>query len=366
MCRSPMPIPGRPPARPGTGCWSAAPLLEDPNHPKVGQNLKYDMSVLARHGVGCAASPTTPCSSPTCWTAPPPATTWTRSPRTSGHDTIHFEDVAGKGAKQLTFDQVPWSPPVPYAAEDADVTLRLHQVLWPRLRGDRPSLAGSTGRSSCPWCRSSRAWSAPGCASTRTCSLPRATTWPSASTPWSSRPTPWPGGRFNMGSPKQIGEIFFEELGLPVVAKTPKGPPPPRRRCWSSSPSRAQLPRIILEHRGLSKLKSTYTDKLPPDGQPGHRPGAHLLPPGGGRHRAAVLLRPQPAEHPHAHRGRAPHPPRLRRRGGAAHPGGGLLPDRAAHHGPPVRRRAPARRLRRGLDIHRATAAEVWASRRIR
>ena len=123
----------------------------------------------------------------------------------------------------------------------------------------------------------------------------------------SLRHTTSPASRSTSGSPKQLGEIF-DKLGMPVVRRPPPARAAPTKRCWKTGRG-LPLPAKLLEHRSLSKLKSTYTDKLQPAGRPAHRPRAHPLRPGRGRHRAPVQQRPEPAEHPRAH-GRGPAHPR--------------------------------------------------------
>jgi DNA polymerase-1 len=240
------------------------PLLEDPDRPKVGQNLKYDMSILAGYGVELAGI-----AHDTMLESYVLDSTATRHDMDSlakkylGYDTIHFEDIAGKGARQLTFDQISLDRAGPYAAEDADVTRRLHEVLWPRLES-QPSLAKLYLEIEMPLvpvlsrierrgvridvdqlAGQSRDLSA------RMHALEQAA-YEEA------------GRRFNMGSPKQIGEIFFHEKGLPVVSRTPKGAPSTSESVLQQLADEGhELPRIILEHRGLAKLKSTYADKLP-------------------------------------------------------------------------------------------------------
>ncbi|MEA3273801.1 MAG: DNA polymerase I [Pseudomonadota bacterium] len=240
------------------------PLLEDPRRPKVGQNLKYDMSVLANHGIRMAGI-----AHDTMLESYVLASTATRHDMDSlarkylDRDTIHFEDIAGKGAKQLTFNQIPLDQAGPYAAEDADVTLRLHRELWPRLE-ETPPLARLYREIEVPLIPLLSRMERRGVRidaeqltaqsrdmATRMHDLEQAAYGEA-------------GRKFNMGSPKQIGEIFFQELGLPVLAKTPKGAPSTSEAVLQQLAEQGHdLPRIILEHRGLSKLKSTYTDKLP-------------------------------------------------------------------------------------------------------
>ncbi len=122
------------------------------------------------------------------------------------------------------------------------------------------------------------------------------------------------GGPFNLGSPKQIGEIFFGKLQLPVIKKTPTGAPSTDEEVLQKLAEDYPLPKILLEYRGMSKLKSTYTDKLPTHGQPRHRPRAHQLCAGGRGDGPPGVERPESAEHPDPHRRRAPHPRSVHRR----------------------------------------------------
>ncbi len=169
------------------------------------------------------------------------------------------------------------------------------------------------------------------------------------------------GQPFNLGSPKQIGEILFTKLGLPVTKKTPSGVPSTDEEVLEKLAEDYPLPAKLLEHRGLSKLKGTYTDKLAQMAHPSTRPRAHALRAGGGGDRAPVEQRPQPAEHP-GQDGRRPARARgLHRAAGPQDRQRRLQPDRAAHHGAPER--ATTRCCgpsREGMDVHRATAAEVF------
>ena len=240
------------------------PLLEDPTRPKVGQNLKYDMSVLANHGItlrGIAFD--TMLESYVLDAGVGRHDMDSLAERHLGLKTIHFEDIAGKGAKQLTFDQIPLEQAGPYAAEDADITLRLHQALWPRLEAVEPlrrvlteievPLLSVLSRVERTGVRlDGRMLAKQGLELAKRMHGLEQQAYDIA------------GRSFNMGSPKQIGQIFFEELELPVIAKTPKGAPSTAESVLQELADQGhELPRVILEHRGLAKLKSTYTDKLP-------------------------------------------------------------------------------------------------------
>jgi DNA polymerase-1 len=179
-----------------------------------------------------------------------------------GHKTISYEEVAGKGKNQLSFNEVPLEDAGPYAAEDAEVTLRLHQVLFDRLQAERgqcdlfeqiemplvPVLSKieRTGvRVDCGMLATQSAELAERIAELEAMAYEEA------------------GSVFNVASPKQIQEILFEQMELPVLAKTPKGQPSTAESVLAELAEEHELPRLILEHRGLSKLRSTYTEKLP-------------------------------------------------------------------------------------------------------
>ncbi|MCF1182263.1 DNA polymerase I [Marichromatium gracile] len=240
------------------------PLLEDPERAKVGQNLKYDMSVLARHGItlrGIAHD--TMLESYVLDSTAGRHDMDSLARRYLDCDTIAFEDIAGKGVKQLTFDQIPLEQAGPYAAEDAEVTLRLHRHLWPRLESEA-GLAALYRDLEIPLVpilsRMERHGVRIDCEQLAAHSQDLAARIQALET----QAHEVAGRPFNMGSPKQIGAILFDELGLPVVAKTPKGAPSTSESVLEQLAAEGhELPRLILEHRGLAKLRSTYTDKLP-------------------------------------------------------------------------------------------------------
>jgi DNA polymerase-1 len=240
------------------------PLLEDPARAKLGQNLKYDMSVCARAGIRIQGI-----AHDTMLESYVLDSTATRHDMDSlakkylDHDTIHFEDIAGKGAKQLTFNQIALEQAGPYAAEDADITLRLHQELWPRVEAI-PSLISVYRDIELPLVPVLSRMECGGVRvdadelKTQSRDLAR------RAAEIEERAYAAAGRKFNMGSPKQIGAIFFDELKLPVVAKTPKGAPSTSEAVLEKlAEDGYELPSLILEHRGLTKLRSTYTEKLP-------------------------------------------------------------------------------------------------------
>ncbi|RKT45653.1 DNA polymerase I [Thiocapsa rosea] len=239
------------------------PLLEDPDRRKVGQNLKYDMSILARYAVELRGI-----AHDTMLESYVIDSTATRHDMDSlakkylDHDTVHFEHIAGKGAKQLTFDQIPLEQAGHYAAEDADVTLRLHRALWPRLEAI-PSMAALYRDIEIPLIPILSRMERHGVRIDPDLLAVQSGELAKRIQEIEIRAYETAGRRFNMGSPKQIGAIFFEELGLPVVAKTPTGAPSTSESVLEQLAADGHaLPDLILQHRSLSKLKSTYTDKL--------------------------------------------------------------------------------------------------------
>ncbi|MGB5253614.1 MAG: DNA polymerase I [Sedimenticolaceae bacterium] len=240
------------------------PLLEDPARFKVGQNLKYDMSVLANHGItlrGIAFD--TMLESYVLNASAGRHDMDSLAERHLRHHTIHFEDIAGKGAKQLTFDQIPLEQAGPYAAEDADVTLRLHQTLWPQLE-QTPPLSKVLTSIEVPLVSVLSRMERTGVRLDRNMLGIQSAELAKRMHALEQQAYGIAGRSFNMGSPKQIGQIFFDELKLPVIAKTPKGAPSTAESVLQELAEQGhELPQVILQHRGLAKLKSTYTDKLP-------------------------------------------------------------------------------------------------------
>ncbi len=240
------------------------PLLEDPARPKLGQNLKYDMSVLANHGIGLAGIAFD--SMLESYLLDSTATRHdmdSLASRYLQHDTIKYSDVAGKGAKQLTFDQVPLEQAAPYAAEDADITLRLHQTLWPQLQAT-PSLVKLLHEVEIPLLSVLSRMERGGVRIDRKMLERQSSELAGRMLELEQHAYELAGRPFNLSSPKQIGQIFFEELELPVISKTPKGIPSTAEAVLQELADMGhELPALILQYRGLSKLKSTYTDRLP-------------------------------------------------------------------------------------------------------
>ncbi|MCW8890414.1 MAG: DNA polymerase I, partial [Sedimenticola sp.] len=240
------------------------PLLEDPHRIKVGQNLKYDMSVLARYGITLRGI-----GFDTMLESYVLDSTATRHDMDSlaekylGLQTIKYETVAGKGSKQLRFDQVPLEQAGPYAAEDADITLRLHQHLWPRLAA-ASRLSDLLRELEVPLVPVLSRMERGGVRVDDALLLKQSQELASRMHELEQQAYAVAGRSFNLSSPKQIGQIFFEELALPVISKTPKGAPSTAESVLLELADQGyELPALILQHRGFSKLKSTYTDKLP-------------------------------------------------------------------------------------------------------
>ena len=242
------------------------PILEDPAKAKVGQHGKYDMNVLANASTPIAVQGL---AFDTMLESYVLDSTATRHDMDSlamkylDHSTIRFEDIAGKGAKQLTFDQIAIEQAGPYAAEDADVTLRLHQVLWAKLEAT-PSLAKVLREIEMPL--------VPVLAQIeRNGALVDAKLLGEHSVELGERLVALErqafelaGQEFNLGSPKQLGAILYDKLGLPVLSKTATGQPSTAEAVLAELAEQDHaLPKLLMEYRSLSKLKSTYTDRLP-------------------------------------------------------------------------------------------------------
>ena len=239
------------------------PLLEDVTIKKVGQNLKYDMSIFAQHGINLQGIEfDTMLESYVLDSVATRHDMDSLAEKYLGEQTIKFSDVAGKGSGQLTFNQVALEEAGPYAAEDADITLRLHQALWPQVSAQsaltkvftdielplvpvlsRIERVGALVDDTLLFQQSQEL-------ALRIAELEREA-WDLA------------GQEFNLASPKQLGEILFTKLEIPVLKKTAKGAPSTKEEVLQELALDYPLPKVLIEHRGLAKLKSTYTDKLP-------------------------------------------------------------------------------------------------------
>jgi DNA polymerase-1 len=242
---------------------SLKPYLEDPAFPKVGQNLKYDMSVLAQHGItlrGIAFD--TMLESYVLDSVASRHDMDSLALNYLGEETIKFADVAGKGAAQLTFNQVALEQAGPYAAEDADITLRLHQTLWPRVAAE-PTLKKVFDYIELPLVPVLSRIERTGALVDDTLLFQQSQELSARLGELETEAWELAGQQFNLASPKQLGEILFEKLQIPVLKKTAKGAPSTKEEVLQELALDYPLPKVLLEHRGLAKLKSTYTDKLP-------------------------------------------------------------------------------------------------------
>jgi DNA polymerase-1 len=239
------------------------PLLEDPAIAKVGQNLKYDMSVLAQHGINLHGI-----AFDTMLESYVLDSVATRHDMDSlalkylDEETIKFADVAGKGAAQLTFNQVPLEQAGPYASEDADITLRLHNRLWPQVSAEA-TLGGVFNDIELPLIPVLSRIERTGALVDDTLLFQQSQELSERLAELETQAWDLAGQQFNLASPKQLGEIMFEKLEIPVLKKTAKGAPSTKEEVLQELALDYPLPKVILEHRGLAKLKSTYTDKLP-------------------------------------------------------------------------------------------------------
>ncbi len=239
------------------------PLLEDPALAKLGHHLKYDCHVLANHGIALAGQRyDSMLESYVLNSVAGRHDMDSVAASVLGLQTIHFEDVAGKGAKQLTFNQVDVDRATEYSAEDADVTLRLHQALWPRIEA-LPRLKVLYETIEQPLVPVLYAMERNGvyvdAALLKTQSGELGRRMGELETEAHAAA----GGPFNLDSPKQLQEILFGRLGIPVSRKTPTGQPSTAEDVLEELAGDHLLPRLILEYRGIAKLRSTYTDRLP-------------------------------------------------------------------------------------------------------
>ncbi len=239
------------------------PLWESGDRTKVGQNLKYDISVLANVGIAVAGP-----LEDTMLESYVLDSTATRHDMDSlalkylGEKTISFEEIAGKGAKQLTFNQVALEEAAPYACEDVDITLRLHQALRPRVEAEG-RLGAVLEEIELPLISVLSRIERTGVALDPERLHAQSRELETRIRELEARAFELAGREFNLGSPKQLGQILFEEQKIPVIKKTPKGAASTAEAVLEELALDYPLPKVIMEHRGLAKLKSTYTDKLP-------------------------------------------------------------------------------------------------------
>ncbi len=239
------------------------PVLEDPDKPKLGQHGKYDLHVMRRHGIDLRGY-----AQDTLLESFVLNSTATRhdldslAQRYLGYTTIRYEDIAGKGARQIPFAQIEVEAASRYAAEDADICLRLHQVLHPQLQAT-PSLLGVYESIEMPLVEVLARMEANGVLIDVEELRRQSRDLSARMLDLQTRVFDLAGRHFNLDSPKQLQALLFDELGLPAMVKTPTGQPSTNEEALEAIADQHELPRLILDYRGLAKLRSTYTDKLP-------------------------------------------------------------------------------------------------------
>ncbi|WP_300321593.1 DNA polymerase I [Idiomarina sp.] len=240
------------------------PILEGDSPKKVGQNLKYDAHILRRYGIRLGGILNdTMLASYVFNSVGSRHDMDTLSLHYLNHKTISFEDIAGKGAKQLTFNQIELEKAAPYAAEDADITLRLHEVLWKKVEETGSELQSVLTDIEVPLISVLCDMEQYGVRIDANLLGKQSQEITEKLAELEKKAFDIAGEEFNLGSPKQLQRIFFEKLQLPVIKKTPKGAPSTAEEVLHELAHDYPLPDVILQHRSLSKLKSTYTDKLP-------------------------------------------------------------------------------------------------------
>jgi DNA polymerase-1 len=242
---------------------SLKPLLEDPTIKKVGQHLKYDKNVLANYDInlqGIAFD--TMLESYVLNSLATRHDMDSLSEKYLGQSTIHFEEIAGKGAKQIAFNQIPLDKAAPYAAEDADVTLRLHNVIWQKLSEEK-DLVNVFKEIELPLSPVLAKMEQFGVLIDSQKLAQQSQDLAVRILELEKEVHELAGEEFNLGSPKQLQEILYNKMDLPVLKKTPKGAPSTAEEVLQELAINYPLPKLLMEYRGLSKLKNTYTDKLP-------------------------------------------------------------------------------------------------------
>ena len=239
------------------------PLLEDSSNKIIGQNIKFDRNVLAKYGVDIASIKND--TMMMSYVLDASATRHNLDALSSyylNYKTSTFEDVAGKGVKQITFDKVPIEAATNYAAEDADITLRLYEELNPRLEGE-DSLNKLNDEIEIPLIEVLSEMEQNGAILNSKILNSQSKDLESRIKKLEEKAYQLAGEEFNLGSTKQLREIFFEKLKYRIIKKTPGGQPSTDEKVLAELAEEYELPKVLLEHRTLSKLKSTYTDKLP-------------------------------------------------------------------------------------------------------
>lgn len=239
------------------------PILENPEIKKIGQNIKYDLTVFANHGINVQGVAFDTMLESYTLNSTGRHNMDDLSDRYLGHKTIEFEAIAGKGKNQLTFDQIEISTAAEYAAEDADVTMKLHQVLWSQLEQE-PTLVKLFDEIELPLVSVLSRIERNGVLIEPAKLKQQSSEIERRLAELEQEVHSEAGSVFNLASTKQLQEILFEKLGLPILKKTPKGAASTNEEVLEELAMMGhRVPKLLIEHRGLSKLKSTYTDKLP-------------------------------------------------------------------------------------------------------
>ena len=238
------------------------PILENPTIQKVGQNFKYDLTIFARNGIDVQGVAFDTMLESYVLNSTGRHNMDDLAKRYLGHQTISFEEIAGKGKNQLTFNQIPLEQAAEYASEDADVTMKLQQVLWEKLSKE-PTLEKLFKEMELPLLGVLSRMERRGVLIDSDALFLQSNKIANRLSELEEQAYVLAGQPFNLASTKQLQEILFDKLGLPVIQKTPKGAPSTNEEVLEELAFSHELPKVLVEHRGLSKLKSTYTDKLP-------------------------------------------------------------------------------------------------------
>ncbi|BCL67093.1 DNA polymerase I [Haemophilus haemolyticus] len=245
-----------------TALAAIKPILENPDIHKIGQNIKFDESIFARHGIELQGVEFDTMLLSYTLNSTGRHNMDDLAKRYLGHETIEFKSIAGKGKGQLTFNQIPLEQATEYAAEDADVTMKLQQALWLKLQ-EEPTLVELYKTMELPLLHVLSRMERTGVLIDSDALFIQSNEIATRLTALEEQAYALAGQPFNLASTKQLQEILFDKLGLPVLQKTPKGAPSTNEEVLEELAYSHELPKILVEHRGLSKLKSTYTDKLP-------------------------------------------------------------------------------------------------------
>ena len=238
------------------------PWLENPSKAKVGQHLKYDSHVFANHGIQVQGITQDTLLESYVLESHKKHDMDSLSLRWLNRKTISYEEICGKGASQIGFEEVSLETALNYAAEDADVTLQLHQAMWPRLESN-DKLRFIYEKIELPVSRVLQQVERNGVLIDSDLLAKQSAEIGQRLLEIEKQAHELAGQPFNLNSPKQLGEIFFDKLKLPVVKKTPSGSPSTDEEVLQKLAEDYPLPKVLLEYRSLAKLKSTYTDKLP-------------------------------------------------------------------------------------------------------